>query len=91
MPRGACDPRCTASPNPVDPLESAEPGCASGSDPEGPGRLAAQERHVRPCRPYCLAPRDDGGLGRGVGIYGVRGGTSFSRVYDDVESELNPR
>ncbi|MEW6198451.1 MAG: LPS assembly protein LptD [Planctomycetota bacterium] len=33
-------------------------------------------------------PRDDGGLGRGLGVYGVRGGTSFSRVYDNIESEL---
>ena len=33
-------------------------------------------------------PRDDGGLWRGIGVYGVRGSTSFSRVYDDIESEL---
>lgn len=33
-------------------------------------------------------PRDDGGLWRGLGVYGVRGGTSFSRVFDDAESEL---
>lgn len=33
-------------------------------------------------------PRDDGGLWRGLGVYGVRGGVSFSRVYDNVHSEL---
>ncbi len=33
-------------------------------------------------------PLDDGGLWRGLGVYGVRGGTSFSRVYDEIESEL---
>lgn len=33
-------------------------------------------------------PTASGGLWRGLGVYGVRGGTSFSRVYDGVESEL---
>ncbi|MEW6249362.1 MAG: hypothetical protein AB1716_01850, partial [Planctomycetota bacterium] len=33
-------------------------------------------------------PRDDGSLWRGLGMYGVRGGQSFSRVYDGVASEL---
>jgi hypothetical protein len=33
-------------------------------------------------------PLDDGGLWRGLGVYGVRGGTSFSKVFDNVESEL---
>ncbi len=33
-------------------------------------------------------PLDDGGLWRGMGIYGVRGGTSFSRVYDRINSDL---
>lgn len=33
-------------------------------------------------------PLDDGGLWRGLGIYGVRGSTSFARVYDDAHSEL---
>lgn len=30
----------------------------------------------------------DGGLWRGLGVYGMRGGTVFSRVYDDIESAL---
>ncbi len=33
-------------------------------------------------------PMDTGALWRGMGIYGVRGGASFSRVFDDVRSEL---
>ncbi len=33
-------------------------------------------------------PLADGALWRGLGVYGIRGGTSFSRVYDDIESEL---
>ncbi len=33
-------------------------------------------------------PLDEGGLWRGLGVYGARGGISFSRVYDDIESEL---
>ena len=33
-------------------------------------------------------PRRAGALWRGFGLYGLRGGTSFSRVFDDVESEL---
>jgi len=33
-------------------------------------------------------PLDDGGLWRGMGIYGARGGITFSRVYDEIESEL---
>ncbi len=33
-------------------------------------------------------PLAEGGLWRGLGTYGVRSSTSFSRVYDDVESEL---
>lgn len=30
----------------------------------------------------------EGGLWRGLGAYGVRGSTMFSRVYEDIESEL---
>ena len=33
-------------------------------------------------------PLDQGALWRGMGMYGVRGGTSFSRVFNDVKSEL---
>ncbi len=33
-------------------------------------------------------PRDDGGLWRGLGVYGARGSTTFSKVYDEIESEL---
>lgn len=33
-------------------------------------------------------PLDEGGLWRGLGAVGVRGGTSLSRVYDDVQSQL---
>jgi len=33
-------------------------------------------------------PRDEGALWRGLGVLGVRGGTSFSRVYDGVHSDL---
>lgn len=33
-------------------------------------------------------PLDEGGLWRGLGVYGMRGGTMFSRVYDDAKSEL---
>ena len=33
-------------------------------------------------------PLDDGGLWRSVGVYGLRGSTPFSRVYDEIESEL---
>lgn len=33
-------------------------------------------------------PLDSGGLWRGLGVYGVRGGTYLSRVYDDVRSDL---
>ncbi|RMF74234.1 MAG: LPS-assembly protein LptD, partial [Planctomycetota bacterium] len=33
-------------------------------------------------------PLDDGGLWRGFGLYGVRGGAYLARVYDDIESEL---
>lgn len=33
-------------------------------------------------------PLDEGGLWRGLGVYGMRGGTMFSRVYDDARSEL---
>jgi hypothetical protein len=33
-------------------------------------------------------PLDSGGLWRGLGVYGIRGGTSFSRVFENVESEL---
>lgn len=33
-------------------------------------------------------PFDSGGLWRGLGVYGVRGSTSFSRVYDELKSEL---
>ncbi len=33
-------------------------------------------------------PRDDGGLWRGMGIYGLRAATSLSRVYEEVESGL---
>ena len=33
-------------------------------------------------------PLDEGGLWRGLGVYGVRGSTVFSRVFDDIESEL---
>lgn len=33
-------------------------------------------------------PLDRGGLWRGMGIYGVRGGAYLSRVYDQIESEL---
>jgi len=33
-------------------------------------------------------PMADGGLWRGMGVHGVRGGISFSRVFDDVHSEL---
>ena len=33
-------------------------------------------------------PLEEGTFWRGLGVYGVRGGTSFSRVYDDVNSEL---
>lgn len=33
-------------------------------------------------------PLDDGGLWRGMGVYGARGSAIFSRVYEDLESEL---
>ncbi len=33
-------------------------------------------------------PRDEGALWRGFGIYGVRGASYLSRVFDDVRSEL---
>jgi len=33
-------------------------------------------------------PQDAGGLWRGLGVYGVRGGTTFSRVYEQIESQL---
>jgi hypothetical protein len=33
-------------------------------------------------------PGNDGHVWRGMGIYGLRGSTVFSRVFDDVESEL---
>lgn len=33
-------------------------------------------------------PLDDGGLWRGFGMYGVRGSGYFSRVYDDIRSEM---
>jgi hypothetical protein len=33
-------------------------------------------------------PQRDGALWRGMGSYGVRGGSTFSRVYDDVQSDL---
>ena len=33
-------------------------------------------------------PLDDGGLWRGLGVYGVRGSTMFSRTYDDINSDL---
>jgi len=33
-------------------------------------------------------PLDDGALGRGMGIYGVRGSTTFSKVFENVRSEL---
>ena len=33
-------------------------------------------------------PLDEDGLWRGLGVVGVRGGTSFSRVFDDVRSQL---
>ncbi len=33
-------------------------------------------------------PRDAGALWRGLGTYGVRGSTSFSRTYDDIKSEI---
>lgn len=33
-------------------------------------------------------PLDEGSLWRGLGVYGMRGGTMFSRVYDDARSEL---
>ncbi len=33
-------------------------------------------------------PLEDGSLWRGLGVYGVRGGISFSRVYDEIKSEL---
>jgi len=33
-------------------------------------------------------PLEDGGLWRGLGVYGVRGSGWLARVYDDVESEL---
>lgn len=33
-------------------------------------------------------PLDEGGLWRGLGLYGVRGSMYFSRVYDDIKSEL---
>jgi hypothetical protein len=33
-------------------------------------------------------PLADGTFWRGLGVFGVRGGTSFSRVYDDANSEL---
>jgi hypothetical protein len=33
-------------------------------------------------------PLEEGTFWRGLGVYGVRGGTSFSRVYNDVNSEL---
>ncbi len=33
-------------------------------------------------------PLEEGTFWRGLGVYGVRGGTSLSRVYDDVNSEL---
>lgn len=34
------------------------------------------------------SPLHDGGLWRGMGIYGVRGSTVFSRVFDEIKSEL---
>ena len=34
------------------------------------------------------SPRRDGGLWRGLGLYGVRSSTVLSRVFDDIESEL---
>ena len=34
------------------------------------------------------APTRSGGLWRGIGIYGVRGSSTFSRIFDDVRSEL---
>jgi hypothetical protein len=33
-------------------------------------------------------PLDDGALWRGLGMYGVRGGTSFSRVFPELRSQL---
>ncbi len=33
-------------------------------------------------------PLDDGALGRGLGMYGVRGSTTFSKVFENVRSEL---
>ncbi len=33
-------------------------------------------------------PLADGGLWRGIGVYGVRGSTTLARVYDDMQSEL---
>lgn len=33
-------------------------------------------------------PLLDGGVWRGLGVYGVRGSTVFSRVFDDIHSEL---
>ena len=33
-------------------------------------------------------PLSEGSMWRGLGVYGVRGATSFSRVYDDVNSDL---
>ncbi len=33
-------------------------------------------------------PQRDGALWRGMGSYGVRGGSTFSRVFEDVESQL---
>lgn len=33
-------------------------------------------------------PAEGGGLWRGIGVYGARGSTSFSRVYDEIRSEL---
>ncbi|MFH1748462.1 MAG: LPS assembly protein LptD [Planctomycetota bacterium] len=34
------------------------------------------------------SPLLDGGLWRGLGVYGMRGSTVFSRVYDEINSEL---
>ena len=33
-------------------------------------------------------PLADGGLWRGLGVYGLRGSTTFSRIFDDLDSEL---